>query len=506
MFRNSVYPPLWMEQNDDMFNGIPVIRNDVYDCGSLTATLRALLISKEVPCEPAETKFSYNFKSRRFDGNITAEEAFEEIYGSYPWRVDTTQNKLFMLEIYTGSDKVNEIFDKISESFCGLMESNFEKKFTEVKKIRMFYKKTLNVLCFIDPENRNSIVIFEKKGIDCWHYVQLGLPTYMPWFFCLRDDEGNPVTNEDGSIKLNLTDVESRLLKTLRERDKAPYLAVLQEIAELYKLDEARIKAHLGDFEKQWAESHRRNVVTEIESLMRQIKNYEQEISNMLVRKREKDLMLIGIDSKINNTECRTLEYFVSNKGLKLVDAASGLLRFDATGYLEVFDEECAEEYIKNKSSIIYRRSDLSKDDTEDLFTEIFVNRSIKIKVVAQYIVDINRNRVDGISNARYTTGLIETHYPNPHIHHYSCLGDYSRMMCEALESEDVVTCLELCQMSSRSINFSDSTVMERFVEEITSNSSSRNDKKIFELPDGSSVNLGEAVKYVRENKKTEEE
>lgn len=496
MFRSVIESPQWNNSTPEMFNGVNQKYDDTYGCGSLTATLRALLFNKEIKVNGE--KFDWFHKQRRLD---KGDECYD-ITRCTPFPIREAQNKIFFLEVYCGN--VDEAFKTISDELVGYLKEHFYVDFHEVEKVKTFYKKTMNVLCFINPEKKVSLVIYEKRGVDCHHYMQIGIPTYLPWFFCLRDEQGNPITNEDGSTKLNLSAEESELLKTLRERDSAPYLSALEKIAEVYNLEEARLEKALGDFEKQWAYAHLDETKRNIEELIRRIKESEIAISGYLTQKREKEMMLSGLNKKIEDTESHTLEYFKTNKALKLVRAESGDIVFDSIGFVENYDEEIAEEFVDNTRSVLYSNSNLDLSDTEKLFRALFVDSTVKLKTIAQYSIDINRNRVEGHSDPSYTPGLVHSYFPNPHIHYYSCLGDYSRMMCEALEKEDIITCLELCQMSTRSLNFADETVMEKFVSRITSNKRD----KIYQLPDGSSANLTEVLKYVSEDvqKESEEE
>ena len=54
-----------------------------------------------------------------------------------------------------------------------------------------------------------------------------------------------------------------------------------------------------------------------------------------------------------------------------------------------------------------------------------------------------------------------DTYIPNPHIDRYSCLGNYERTMNERLMENDAIGAIEQCISSCKSLNFSDSTVME---------------------------------------------
>lgn len=499
MFKTQQEHPMWCDPDAKMYNGIE-LRYDSYNCKALSMTLRALLFNKEINNISGIDSFDYSHSSTRVTGD-TFDEVFSRITSQIGWSISSMSNKLLFIEVNPVLTCDKNLFDWLSEEFCKTMNDVYETNYSEVTKIALFYKKTLSVRCFIDPEKMNSIVIYEKKGLDCTHYVQLGIPTYLPWFFCARDEDGNVLKHEDGTTKLNLSPIESDFLKTLRERESAPYMKMLGEIAELYKLDEVRLESMLGDFEKQWAQAQVDNVRSSIEDYNRRIRDYETEISNLITLKRDKSIQLTGIISKINETDCKTLDYFKSNKNLHVVRCESGKIRFDCTGYLECYDEDVAEEFVENKRSVIYSYSNYDSSDTYKLFKAVFVDKIVKLRSMAQYVLNINSNRVEGTQSANYTAGLTESYFPNSHIHRYACLGDYSRMMCEALENEDVVACLELCQMSTRSLNFSDTTVMEHFCDKITSWN-----KKVFELPDGKSATPREVIKYVSENEKKEEE
>ena len=53
----------------------------------------------------------------------------------------------------------------------------------------------------------------------------------------------------------------------------------------------------------------------------------------------------------------------------------------------------------------------------------------------------------------------------NPHIHYYSCLGDYLPQIIEAHAKKDLVLFNNLAIASTRSINFRDGAVMNRWLD-----------------------------------------
>lgn len=470
MFRNSISNISWTEDNTALFKGIP-LQSSPYDY-SFTATLRALLYPRLEQWDASKDfALTYHLISR---GLRHGDDVNSGIIYELPMSI-SSKNALTVMEVAAGSN-VDDTFNKISEGFSKYVKENYEEDFTEVTKIRTFYKKTMNVLCFINPKNKSSIVLFERKGTDCFHYLQIGIPTYLPWFF-----EENPAT-----------ELEMKIIKSLREKTPDAYLKTLQEMSEVYKLDDERVKSALGGFEKQWALSRKNDVEESIAYCRRQIEKYRDNIASLLNDMREKSTMLMGIMAKIENTECATLEYFLSNPNLVFDKAGSGWFQFYTKAYLECFDESQAEAFIDNENSIIYRNSNKPFEETERVYKAIFINSEIKIRMTACYKVDINSNRIVGKSDATYP---FTEYYHNPHIQYYHCLGDYENSMTEALQNEDIVMALELCSMSTRSLNFGDSTVMQRFCSDITNDAFG----SIFELPDGTVTDWEGVLKYLDE-------
>ena len=58
----------------------------------------------------------------------------------------------------------------------------------------------------------------------------------------------------------------------------------------------------------------------------------------------------------------------------------------------------------------------------------------------------------------------------NPHIQYYSCLGDYLPQIIEAHAKKDLVLFNNLAIASTRSINFRDGAVMNRWLDTLSNN------------------------------------
>lgn len=366
------------------------------------------------------------------------------------------------------SDK--EWFDKLSE---GVKEKSPE--WVETAKVRKFFSRT-EVTCFTC--GKRTIVIYkpiENMSLETERYVLMGTPVYLPWFF-----KEKPITKE-----------ETEFLETLSKTNVEPFLKAIANIAAIKGIREKKMEAALSGIETRFAKNKLEYHKNEISSLEQTIAMKREEISNLLIKIRDKNIIIEGLRNVVKNENNEILDFFKANKNLVFNSCNGDSIEFFATGYLDVFDSDTAEEFVDNYDSIIYDYSNISRDDTEKLFNAIFVEQSVKLKSVAAYRIKISEFRVTGIADASYIPE-VQDYFPNTHIDRYQCLGDYEMMMVDALKAGDTIQCLSLCGMSVRSLNFADSTVMEEFTTRIT-----RTNKRAFEL-NGNSYTLNEVLEELR--------
>ena len=172
-------------------------------------------------------------------------------------------------------------------------------------------------------------------------------------------------------------------------------------------------------------------------------------------------------------------------------------MRFTCAGYLENWDDDKAECTIENLDSFPYEDAHSFGIDPErfrNFLRAIFLERSIRIRVYADYQIDIAGHV--GTTHFDAHDPKLTDYMPNPHIEHYDCLGDYRRRILECLQNGNTLEAFNYCIASSRSLNWSDYTVMSRFVREICGNIS---DLRCFELPNGDAVAFEEALKWAND-------
>lgn len=467
MFKNEVrYTPLTAEAVDGFFSNITG-DNAVYNDNTLLATARALLYPRigDNEIQIITRILPTDFKSLNFDRlkiSLNGARFFEEIaiignnYGP-----STDDVKKWFLEMFP--------------------------EYHEIEKIRAYYSKSFECCCLVNKETRSSVVFVENLGIKELHFLQLSMLVMVPWYF-------------NGE---KLTPLELRLINSLNQPDSDVYLNCLKEYYKELNLKEYKTKTLLNGVESVIERNKIERITREIADINRRIDDMNLNFREILAVKREKDTMLLGLKAKINSekeSDSNLLTYFLCNKSIDLLDVNNSNVDFMVLSDIEYFDQEIARTYITNKQSVVYdyakSRNGEEADLMEKLLTEIFLTDSprLKIKVCAGFNLDL----LGGITTLR---GLEYDEYPdytpNPHIYHFSCLGNNVEQINKFLQHNDYIGAIEQCIAATKNLNWTDGAVINRFMEEMWKVS---NNRIRIELPDGMVVDQVEAIAWLEEN------
>ena len=373
-------------------------------------------------------------------------------------------------------------------------EDNFETThpgYCRVVKVTDFFRKVFKVLCYVNIEKKSVIIVTDNIDIRKYHFLQIGIFAFLPWYF-------NP---EDG-----VSELEMDLINSLREKTPDKYEECVDKIASQYDFRTSEIKKLLDGFETRYEQVRRDQTIREIESIILEINNLNDRIGQYLERKKEADTRLFGLDMKIESGsgESEIMDYFIRNKKLYLEEVCDTTMEFAVKDYITFFDEEMAKMAIDNDSSYIYRpergmSTVIPPKDMKMLMTAVFIDQEIRMKVCAAY-----RFRLDGGVSALcgYTYGPeFRDCMANVHIDRYSCLGGYEKQINTFLKSNDYIGAIEQCVASCKSLNFGDGAVMREFMKRLYKTSDYSSNVKCFELPDGRVVEPKEAIEYLKNSK-----
>lgn len=461
---------------------------------SFLSTLRALIDRRIPKDEPIFLKYGRSSYQKSGLSDISERDAVKLICDE----IVTNCNTLYIHNFsrMDGGESNNAYMD--------IIEKKFEDVYTgwgRVEKVTAFYRKVFRAICFINPEQKTSVVFVDlstdSTPLDMrrLHYLQCGIFAFLPWYF-------NPA---DG-----VTDLERELIDSLRDKSEGPYLSCLAKIADAFDFRSSSIRRMLDGFESRYERNRCDQIKSELDRIRRQINSLNQQFAEVLEKKRDYETDLLGLETKIaaGDGESEVMDYFLANKNMILRQVSGTVMEFVVKSDLEFFDEDIAARYLNNDGSFFYRytgRDVFTKENVRMLMNEIFVEQRLKIRFCAAYRFRIEGN-VDGISDYGSYDAECSDCTPNPHIDRYACIGDYARLIDNFLAERDYIGALEQCRASCRSLNIADAPVMDEFMKRICGQASRNKNMRCIVLPDGSVVEPKDAIKWLLNEKKEKEE
>ena len=478
MFRDFVMQtPFTTKAANLYFQNIEGDNFELGDC-SFVATLRALLAQRMSPEESIRLVFGRTCLPSDYIGSNSARAVFGDICDSVLIR---SRGRLIIHSLDC---------DKASNMACfGIINAVFAGEFVgyqKLDKVTAFYRRKFYVDCYVNPKLKSAVVFVDRIDISKMHELQISIPVILSWYF----DQKNSLTEE-----------EMELIHALRETAPEKYNKCLAKMASKYDFRSAYIRKLLCGFETRYEKEERDRVLGEISSIDNEIVNLNHTIGARLKKREEECIRLAGLEAKIASDESgnsEIMEYFIRNKSLVLDSVSDIAIRFCVKGYLEYFDSDMAERIISNSSSFLYASllssRTYSRENIKRLMEEIFVSDTprLRIRVCAAYCFMI-RGNISPISGYDFGPDF-DGCVPNPHINDYSCMGGYSQVVNELLQRRDYIGVFEQCVASCKSLNWSDYTVMRRFVYHVFYDNCL---PRCIETPDGEILNTKEAIEWL---------
>lgn len=379
-----------------------------------------------------------------------------------------------------------------NSEWIDFMENRFAEVrpgWVELPRVRAFFKKAVDIVCFVNVENRESLVVLNSADRRRMHYIQCGIPVFFPWFFTKE----NPVKPD-----------ELELIKSLQQTTQTQYLAILREMAKKYNFESARIRRRLAGFETSFETERLDGYMEKNRSIMNSIDEKMREIDALLHQKAETETMILGIETKIasgDKSESEVMNYFLNSKVLHLDSVYGDRIKFSVKTYFNVWDEDMAETLINNKRSYAYPSYVENKDEMQKLYTAIFIDHKLRIKTCAAYQLSASGG-VNALSNYVYDESVFYDCIPNTHIDRYACMGNYTRIVNDMVKKYDYIGAIEACICSAGSLNFGDSTVAKEFFKNIVNGHDNGVNNVCIELPDGKVVDYKGAIEWLKNEAK----
>lgn len=451
------------------------------------ATLRALLINRIPDEDQVMLRFRQTGYSMHDINDNSKQAVFNAIVSSASVKRTEVSGEVYVHSLtntYEANVKCMEITDECIREVPG---------WVRLPKVTEFFHKAFRVDCYINKERRNVYLLVDSMDYRKLHYMQCAIFAFMPWYF--DPEEG-------------VTEIEMELINSLREKEKSHYLKVLQKIAEPLDLREKGIRNMMAGFESREERIEMYRIERKIRDLMDDVNTMNSQIMSRMREKAELDTRLLGLKMKVDEADendSELMNYFLCNKNLTPKEIEGSVLTFVCRGYAEYFDEELAERVITNENSYLYEYGRLNQENQErreKVLRAIFLDRKLKLRLCAAYRLHLESG-IEAYSGYRF--GHEEADYlPNPHIQHYRCMGNYVPTINKMIRDGNYVGVIDQCMASCQSLNFGDSTVMEKFAENLFVERNQHN--QFIELPDGTLVNMKTALEWVEEQEAKENE
>ncbi len=487
MFRNRIRStPFTSEAANEYF--FKIFGGEFDDDSSFLSSLRALLASRLGEDETLELVFGVsNIPSNSIDhyGPIeTFRRTMRLPVGSYYDQAG--KGFVYVHGVNSDPDANVKYFDILERNF-----TSWQSGWHRVQKVTDFFRKSFKVLCYIRPEFKQVALFVEKIELKKLHYIQCGIPAFLPWYF---------------SPEAGVTTAEMNLITSLREATPDKYIEAIEVLAKPYDFRSLRIKSLLAGFETRYEREQCEDLRNQIREIERQIKELDRQLAGYYQSRNTNMATLMGLELKMNDVEANqdspVMQFFLDNQKLVLESYDEKYLTFSCWDYLEYFDEDLAKTIIDNPRSYIYLPNGkacnnyIKAEDMKALMYAIFIDQTLRMRFCSAYQLNIT-GIADGLSNHEYGNEFKDC-MPNTHINTYSCIGDHRRLINSRLRDHDYLGAIGQCIASCKSLNFGDSTVMCEFIRNIYGMSTRQVNTKCIELPDGRVVDPKGAIEWLK--------
>lgn len=460
-------------------NGFFKGRIDQFNSGadqSLLSTLRALLY-KRIKSDTIFVKYSRSAFSKGDVEGVNIETLTRyTISGELP----EVSNMLFVHNVDGVAVDRNATLKLFREEFVNYYGVH---GFERVQKVTDFFRRSFEVMCFVNPKTKTSVLIVDRLTMRKLHAVQAAVFAFLPWYF---DPEGG------------ISEDEKDLIQSLREKTPDKYNEVLKRMFAKCDIRAEIIKTKLTGFEERYMEREIERLQSfvndrnaKIDSMIRSIAEYSNDINVNLVA-------LSSLKEEVDNPRNEVMDYFLHNKNLILIEVHGSQLTFGVKTKLSYFDEEFARKIIDKPQSVIYRyvgAGGIDRDAYAGLMRAIFLDQTLKINMCAKFKIQIG-GEIIAVDGALYPESEYAGYTPNPHLHHYGCLGNNRAHIAQCLKNNNIIGAIEQCCAAASGLNLTDSTVIEHFMKTLCTNRARINHCCI-ELPDGNVVTPKEAIAWL---------
>lgn len=450
---------MYFDEQQDVLNQIPKytdIQNYVFKTDSINAysdTGDTILfpvpkVLLQLYQQHTGIKFKIEFKKWTLGTTKNLIEEYSninEIISSVFYTEENNINKLYVVHVTRGS----ELFE---------MAKNHE-KFD--KNIGLALQMEQNHKIAVIKVNESTTVVFTNK------YDTLEMQAYYSIVPIVFSKEKLP----------------EKLIKSFLELYNKNYSQIIDNIYILFKdidVTEIKMKHLKTNLTTLFKNPNKINQIeNDIKSLNQTLNSYYDEITRILANIKDKELRkLILIGQDFEQVTLELIEYMSTNKFITDIDIQGNELHVTVKTPLYFADEKFIQKLFDTPKSYINEKS----KEVKALIKEVFLDKKSIIIVKCKIVININSianintgTRMDGIRSIIYATHLYPNQFftdsvPQPHLVYYNCFGANETHLLKTVQNNDIIGLIAQAIASCQNINFGDSAVSNKFINDIETN------------------------------------
>ena len=326
-------------------------------------------------------------------------------------------------------------------------------RYTRRDDLQIFYARKAKALFYTDDTERNTIIFAEKLELKHFHVLQMMIPKYLPHLFA-----ENP-----------LTETEIKLLKSTGNKTSVEYERLIEGFANELDIRAEIIRTKLAGFETGFERTKANELRSEISIFQNEYELHLAKVREVADKIQVSKYTLAGLESAIQKGgDSELMEYFMCNKNLTITNVIETRIEFIAHGYADIYDLDAFENYVENLGGYFYSNisSAVTCEQMEMLYKAVFREGWYKLRICAAYTANM-RTELYPFRDYVFPPES-HTHFPNPHVQSFGCIGTYAGRFQEYMHKRDYVGAIDQAIVSARNLNFYDSTVISAFARDFS--------------------------------------
>lgn len=229
---------------------------------------------------------------------------------------------------------------------------------------------------------------------------------------------------------------------------------------EKHKAIVENITAYVSDMYK----SEESDLISNISNTRRYINDFLADLNTYYKKLNEDMLKLTALKLSSNNeTSNEFVEYLTKYKSDVITNASRYQSRLLLTLKLSLsyFNTDLFKPYITSTRPNIYRSA---SESIKKLLKDLFIDNKYTLIIEQGIYIDLVNAKVSNdTSHSNANSNLIG--FPNPHMYYYNCWGNNEPLIIKALRGKNYIEAFEQICAAVSGINFTDTAVMNRFVD-----------------------------------------